>query len=228
DASSIGGSNFNGGTASATAVAGIATFAGLTLNDAADSYSVTAGGAGATSGVSNAFNVTATHLAVLAVANQRAGEPFQITAEARDANNTVAENFTGNVALDAAAVGGSNFVGGTRTAAAVAGTATFAGLVLNNAANGYVVSATAAGLTSGVSNSFNVTAGHLVVTTVIANMQAGTAFGVTVEARDGNNSVAENFTSSIALNASAIGGANFPGGTVNATASSGSVTFTGL
>ena len=62
--------------------------------------------------------MTATHLAVLAIANVRAGDPFNVTVEGRDANNNVAENFTGNVNLNAAATGGSNFNGGTANVAA--------------------------------------------------------------------------------------------------------------
>ena len=104
------------------------------------------------------FNVTATHLAVTtAMAGHTVGTPFNVTAQARDANNNLAENFTSNVNLNAAAVGGSNFNGGQQTVAAVGGVAAFANLVLNDAANGYTVTASAAGLTSGISNAFNVT-----------------------------------------------------------------------
>jgi hypothetical protein len=45
--------------------------------------------------------------------------------------------------------------------AATGGVATFTGLVLNTAANGYVITATAPGVIAGVSNSFNVTASSL-------------------------------------------------------------------
>jgi 6-phosphogluconolactonase (cycloisomerase 2 family) len=87
----------------------------------------------------------------------QAGTPFPVTVEARDANNALAENFTGSVALNAKAAGGANFEGGTPNAAAVAGVASFSGLVLNTAANSYVVVASSSGLIAGISNSFNVT-----------------------------------------------------------------------
>jgi hypothetical protein len=225
----IGGSNFNGGTRTESAVAGTLTFTGLTLNNAADNYQLTASSAGLINGLSSAFNVTATHLAVVALANVRAGDAFNAAVEARDANNAVAENFIGNVALNAAATGGSNFVGGTANVAATAGTASFVGVVLNNAADGYVVTASSAGLTSGISNAFNVTARQLVIATVVANMQAGTPFSVTVEARDANNAVAENFTGQVSLNAAApVGGSNFDGGQRTATAVAGTVSLTNL
>ncbi len=227
NAAAIGGSNFNAGTQSATAVAGSATLGGLALNDAANGYTITAQAAGLINGLSNAFNVTATHLAVLALPNVRSGDGFSVTVQARDANNGLAENFASNVALDAAAVGGSNFVGGTRNATSIAGVASF-NVALNNAANGYTATATSAGVTDGVSNAFNVSARQLLVTTVVANMQAGTPFSITVEARDGNNALAENFNGSIAINAAAVGGSNFNAGTQNASAVAGSATLGGL
>ena len=69
----------------------------------------------------------------------------------------MAENFSGNVSLDAIAPFGSNFVGGNKNVAAVAGVASFVGLVLNDAADNYRIAASSPGLISGVSNTFNVT-----------------------------------------------------------------------
>ena len=68
----------------------------------------------------------------------------------------MAENFNGNVTLEAAATGGSNFVGGTFEIPASAGTASIFGVVLNNAADGYTITASSPGLTGGTSNGFNV------------------------------------------------------------------------
>ena len=147
-----------------------------------------------------------------AVGDIQAGDPFAVTVEARDGNNTIAENFNATVGLDAAASGGSNFTVGTASTAAAAGTATFNGLVLNNAADNYAVTASTAGPFSGISNGFNVTASHLAVLPV-ANVRAGDPFNVTVEARDADNAVAENFTAIVSLSAAAVGGSNFVGGT---------------
>ena len=56
----------------------------------------------------------------------------------------LAENFAGNVILDAsAAIGGSNFNGGTQNATAAGGTASFTNLALNDAADGYMILASA-------------------------------------------------------------------------------------
>ena len=176
------------------AVGGSATFVGLVLNDAADGYTATAASPGLTSGVSNAFDAAPPRQLVITtvVPNHQAGTPLAVTVEARDANNSVAENFSGTVSLNAAATGGSNFVGGTKNVVAVAGVATFPGLVLNDAADNYSITASSPGLTDGLSNSFNVTATHLAIL-AIGNVRAGDPFNVTVQGRDANNNVAENF-----------------------------------
>ena len=94
----------------------------------------------------------------------RAGTPFGLGVEARDGNNAIAENFNGNITLNADARGGSNFVGGSQVLPAAAGSVSFGGLTLNNAANNYSVTASASGVAAGFSNNFNVTATHLAVT----------------------------------------------------------------
>ncbi|WP_258272945.1 hypothetical protein, partial [Escherichia coli] len=79
-----------------------------------------------------------------------------------------------------------------------------------NAADGYVLTASSPGFADGVSNAFNVAARQLVITTLIANMQAGTPFILTVQARDGDDNTAENFTSNVTLSAAApVGGSDF-------------------
>jgi hypothetical protein len=228
DAVAIGGSNFNGGTAHANANAGVASFGTLALNDAADAYTIGAGAAGVINATSNTFNITASHLTSPAVGDVRAGDPFSASVEAHDANDNIAENFVGNVSLDAAAAGGSNFIGGTAVSSAIAGAATIGNLTLTNAADGYTVTAGTAGLVDAVSGSFDVTARQLVITTTVADVEAGTPFAVQVEARDADNVTAENFAATVALDAAAAGGANFTGGTQGATAGGGAATFPSL
>ena len=134
-AAAVGGSNFTAGNVVA-ATNGVASF-NVFLNNAANTYQITASAAGLTDGLSSTFNVTATHLAILAIGNVQAGTPFNVTVQGRDADNNVAENFSGNVDVNASATGGSNFNGGQASVAAVGGSATFVGLVLNDAADGY-------------------------------------------------------------------------------------------
>ena len=97
----------------------------------------------------------------------------------------------------------------------------FTALSINNAANGYLITATttnpnpatgAAG--AGVqTTAFNVTFSTVFVaaisgTPVANNVVAGANFNLTVEARDANGNLAENFTGSFTLNANApdVGG----------------------
>ena len=237
DAAAIGGSNFTGGTQTAAAVAGVATFNSLTLNNAANSYLITGSAAGLSNGVSNAFNVTFTTLTVLPVGNVRAGDPFNVQVEARDANGVLAENFEASAALQLfnlqAAVVAS---GQTSFDAAVAptfggGTATFTGLSISNAANGYTFSAaTSSGgvVLDAIDAPFNVTARAVFVPPIFANHRAGTPLTFTVEARDANNVLAENFAGGLNLDAAAIGGSNFTGGTQTAAAVAGVATFNSL
>ena len=216
---------------SASAAAGSATFSGLTLRNAADGYVVTASStAGSTppnSGLSNSFNVTASHLAVLTLANIRAGDVFTVTVEARDIDNNVAENFTGSVSLAVnVPAGGSGFAAAPASMSATAGTATFTNLQLLNAADGYTVSAASAGLTGDTSNTFNVTARTLVMGS-IANVRAGDSFNVQVQALDAQAvpQLAENFNAAVTLAANVpAGGSGFATGSPQ-NASAGIVTF---
>jgi hypothetical protein len=153
------------------------------------------------------------------------GSVFTVKVEAVDANNTVDPTFTGTVTLHASAGGGSDFTHGD-TAPVIAGEATFS-VFLNNAANDYILTASAPGLADGVSNSFHVTAHHLSFLTPVTGMQAGTPSGLTIEARDANDNVAENFTGVVSLSAAATGGTNFTT-TPSASAVGGVATFSGL
>ena len=234
NAAAVGGSNFVGGTRNAAAVAGVASFANVLLNNAADFYQVTASAAGITDGLSNTFNVTFTTLAVLPVANMQAGTLFNVVVEARDANGVAAENFGAASALTLlnlqAAVPAT---GQTVFNAAVAptfggGLGTFTGLGINNAANGYTFAAQATStgvlVADAIDAAFNVTGTHLAVLAV-GNVRSGTVFNVTAQARDANNNVAENFTGNVNLNAAAVGGSNFTGGTQNEASVGGVATF---
>lgn len=227
-AAPIGGANFNGGSQATIASGGSALFDGLALNDAADGYTIDVSSAGLVGATSGSFNVTATHLAASPVTNVRAGDGFGVTVQARDANDNVAENFSDSISLGASATGGSNLASGTAHSAAAAGTVTFGNLVLNNAADGYVLTASSPGYDDVVSNSFNVTARQLVIVDELTNTQAGAPFAVTVEARDADNVTAENFAAAVAIDAAAVGGTNFTGGTQTAIAIGGATTFTSL
>jgi hypothetical protein len=138
-----------GGTTSAAAVAGVATFSGLTVATAAANLSLTASSAGF-SATSNAFAsvdpLAPTGLRfVTQPANVSLGTPFSVSVEFITSSNQRATTTTNAVALSA--TGGT--ISGTTTASAVAGLATFSGLTFSTAASNLVLTAS--------SGSFNVT-----------------------------------------------------------------------
>lgn len=225
-AAAAGGSDFTVGTP-VIADSGTATFTSFLAN-AADDYTLTATSSGLTQDESNTFDVTAYELAVGAVSNKKAGEALSVSVTGRDANADIAENFTGDIDLSAGAPGGSNFPDGDETMAAVAGTASLTNLVLNNAADGYTLTASSSGLTEGQSSAFDVTASHLAIPTLIGDKVIGEPFSATVEARDADDNVAENFAGNVTLSASAPEGSNFSSGDKVQTATAGVADFSNL
>src|SRR5213079_3273553 len=161
------------------AVAGVATFPNLRIDQAGVGYTLTAAfGTAQPVDTSTAFNITpgppppATHLAFTQQPPQttQAGAaivpPVQIAA--LDAAEHVVQGFTGAIglALEPASNGGT-LSGGTPINA-VNGIATFPSLSVDKAGTGYTLRATSPPLTAATSNTFTVTAppsGSLRVTT---------------------------------------------------------------
>src|SRR5213079_2667903 len=149
------------GTKTVAAVAGVATFPGLSIDKAGTGYTLTATGAGSTT--SAAFNITAGSATQLVFNVQpsttTAGTAITPAVEvtAQDGNGNTATGFTGNVTVAIGTNPSSGALSGTSTHAAVAGVATFAGLSIDKAGTGYTLTATGAGSTT--SSAFNITAG---------------------------------------------------------------------
>src|SRR5436190_113861 len=74
-----------------------------------------------------------------------------------DAGNVVT-GFTGLITVALGANPGGGTLAGTTSVNAVSGVATFSTLSINNAGNGYTLTASASGLTGATSASFNITA----------------------------------------------------------------------
>jgi hypothetical protein len=158
------GTNPSGGTLSGTATAvtnasGVATFAGLSINKAGAGYTLTATSAGKTSATSSAFTVTfgtATQLAVTqSPSDSFAGTVFfsQPVVTIQDAAGNTVTNATTTITMTAIAGAGLTCA----AKAAVSGIATFTGCLAANVGT-YTLTASAGGLTSGVSASFPVVA----------------------------------------------------------------------
>jgi len=227
------------GTTTATAVAGIATFATLRIDQAGIGYTFTATSPGLGTGTSPAFDVAAGPATGLFITVQPSGvqagaaitPPLQVTA--RDSLGNTATSFDGGVtiAIGTNAAGGT--LSGTATALAVSGVATFASLSIDKVGSGYTLTAAASGLTGASSVSFDVAPGpatQLTMTVQPAAATGGTVLtpAVVVTARDALGNTATAFSGSVtaALGTNPAGGTL--SGTVNVSAVAGVATFATL
>jgi hypothetical protein len=201
-----------GGTPTVAAFGGVATFSTLTIDKAGTGYTLTAVAAGLTGATSAAFDITsgsATQL-ILTVQPHNATAGATITpavqVTALDAGGNTATGFAGNVTV--AITSGTGKAGatlaGTRTVAAVAGVATFSALSIDSAGAGYTLTASASGLTSALSASFNITPGAAVSLVFTVQPTATTAGAVItpavrVTARDAFGNTATAFTGMVTV-----------------------------
>src|SRR5690349_12838896 len=216
------GSNPGGSTLSGTtpvaAVGGVATFGDLILNKTGTGYTLTASATGFSTVTSTAFDVTpgtATQLVFTVqpsntVAGAAISPPVQVTAA--DAGGNPVPGFSGSVSVTLGNNPGGSTLAGTTTVAAVNGVASFGDLSLNKTANGYWLTATATGLSTATSNSFNITAGtatQLVFGTEPSTTVAGHQItpAVKVRAVDALGNLVPSFSGSVSI---ALG--NNPGG----------------
>ncbi|HKS05042.1 MAG TPA: hypothetical protein VJR92_01915 [Gemmatimonadaceae bacterium] len=221
------------GTPTVVAVAGVATFANVTL-PIAGTYTLTAQSAGLTGATSNTFTIAAAAAAQLAftvqpsatVASAVIAPAIQVTA--RDQFGNTATSFAANISLGFGQSPIGATLGGTPTVAAVAGVATFANITLAVVGT-YSFTAQAIGLAGATSNTFAISpagATQLEFTTQPANVAAGAFVGtLTVTARDAGGNVATAFNGNVTLGlGQAPGGATLNGATL-VTAVNGVATF---
>jgi hypothetical protein len=140
-----------GGTLTATAAGGVATFSGLSQDLAARGETLQATSGTLTPAVTTPFAVTAaaaTQLGVTAEppASVTAGTGFGLVVAAEDPFGNIDPTFSGTVALALTGNTAGNTLGGTLSAPATGGTAVFAGLTLGLVAAGDTVTASSGGL----------------------------------------------------------------------------------
>ncbi|MHA8088644.1 beta strand repeat-containing protein, partial [Aquirufa sp. Wall-65K1] len=154
------GSGTLSGTKTVAAVAGVATFSDLSINNAATGYTLSATSSGLTGATSSTFNITTSGAAKLAFSvqpsNALAGNSISpaIKVQILDAagNPTTA---TDNITLSIDTNPASGTLSGTLTQAAVAGEATFTGISINkSSASTYKLKATSGSLTEAISSTF--------------------------------------------------------------------------
>ncbi len=150
-----------GGTLTATAVDGVATFSGLTLNTAGTGYTLEATASGLKTATTSDFNVVPAAPAQLVISSQppssvTAGGGFGLSVAAEDSFGNPTPTFSGSVTIALASTPDGATLGGTLTATAVDGVATFAGLTLNATGTGYTLEATAGGLKEATTSDLSV------------------------------------------------------------------------
>jgi subtilase family serine protease len=227
------------GTVTVSAVDGVATFSGLSINQAGIGYTLVAGDDALTSATSNAFNISAGISSKLAFTTQPGGGGVE-TAWNTQPVVTIQDTYGNTVTQDASSITlaiGTNLDGGTLsgivTVAAVAGVATFSGLSIDQAGTGYTLAASDGELAGATSDPFNITSGaatRLVFTTQPGGGTAGTFWNNQPVAaiQDAYGNTVTSDTSEVTLTLGTNPGGGILSGTATATAVAGVATFTGL
>lgn len=228
-----------GGTLSAPAVAGVATFPDLQIAKAGQPYSLQASALGVAGATSNSFAVVAGPAAALAIVTAPAGSAasgaplgVQPVLELRDGLGNVVPQA--GVTVTASVASGPGTLSGTVTALTNAsGRATFIDLAIIGSVGSYTLQFKAPGLTDAVSSAIAIGAGGATQLTFGAappttavNAQA-LAPALRVQLRDGTgNPVAQ---AGVPVTASLASGNGVLAGTLNAvTAANGEATFADL
>jgi streptogramin lyase len=151
-----------GGTLSATASNGVATFSGLTLTTAGSGYTLVVTSSGLGEGVTNAMTVTPAAPAQLVITQQppstvKVSSRFSMQASVEDAYGNVVTTATGRVSVAFASNPTGATLGGTLTVTASQGVASFTNLMINKTGSGYTLRVSGSGLTSATSNPIGVT-----------------------------------------------------------------------
>ena len=237
--------NPGGGTLTCTtnplaASSGVATFAGCTINKLGTGYTLIATATGLTSATSTSFNVTVGAAAQLAFTTQPSGGTAAVAwatqpaVTVQDAGGNTVTSSSASVTLAV----GTNPGGGTLTCTtnpvtASSGVATFAGCKINKSGAGYTLAASSAGLTSGTSGTFTITAGaatQLGFTTQPAGATGGTAWTTqpvaTIQDANGNTVTSSSASVTLAISTNPSGG-TLTCTTNPVTATSGVATFAG-
>lgn len=225
------------GTLTASINQGIATFSGLSIDQAGSGYALSISGSGFGSVTTSTFDVTPAAAAAVTIASGppsslAAGSAFGLTVDIDDAYGNLTTGYTGDVSLSLTGGPASGALSGTVEVAAYDGVATFSGLTIDQAGSGYAIVVTAAGTSGVTTEPFTVTpaapAQLVIATAPPATVTAGSDFGLTVLVEDAFGNLETGYTGALSLILS--GGP--PGaalqGTTTITASGGAALFTGL
>jgi streptogramin lyase len=226
-----------GGTLSVTASGGIATFSDLTLDTAAQGYTLQVSATGVASATTSAVTVNPAPPSQLVITQQpptsvTAGTAFSVQATIEDQYRNVEMGDNATLTVGLGNNPGGATLGGTLTEAASQGVANFDGLNLSAAGVGYTLLVSTSGLPSATTDPITVPtvqASRLVVIQEPpASISAGNSFELSVAAEDSYGDLAPTFngTVSVALGTCPVGASL--GGTVTGTAVNGIAGFSGL
>ncbi|HET7250071.1 MAG TPA: hypothetical protein VFI79_09515 [Gemmatimonadales bacterium] len=232
-----GGGTLTGGTT--VAVAGVATFSGLSIDKIGSGYTLKASSAGLPTITSTAFDIIPAPATKLVFSVQpsstTAGATItpavQVTAQ--DAQGNTVTSFTGSVTMSIGTNPGGGSLSGTKTVVAAGGVATFSDLSINRNGNGYTLSASSSGLAGATSTTFNILVGPLSALAFTAQPVTTTATTtiappVQVTARDSVGNTITSFTSNVTVSISANPGGGTLSGTTTVAAVAGVATFSNL
>jgi hypothetical protein len=239
------GANPAGGTLSGTrtvaAVAGVASFSGLSIDNTGTGYTLAATSSGLTGATSGSFNITAPPVPTalgFVVQPSNAGVGSAITppvqVEIRDQTGARITTATNDVTLAIGTNPSGGTLSGTTTVAAVSGVATFSGLSIDQAGTGYRLAASSSGLTGASSSAFNINAAPVPSALGFSVQPSSAVVGaaitpaVQVEVRDQFGARLTTATNSITLAIGTNPGGGTLSGTTTVAAVNGVATFSGL
>jgi VCBS repeat-containing protein len=178
------GSNPSAGTLSGTttvsAVNGVATFAGLSIDRSGNGYTLTASASGLTAVTSPSFDIVpgaANRLVFITGPSDRiVGEKFSpaIQVQVQDAGGNPVLTASGQITITSSVTG---TLTGTSTATPVGGTATFNNLAVNKAGTAYTLTALASGVSSATSDPFDVAKASTTILITSKNPAGSSVFG---------------------------------------------------
>jgi hypothetical protein len=240
-------SNPGGGSLTCTAnpvaaTSGLASYTGCKIDKSGNGYTLIASSSGLTSATSTSFNIAVGAATKLVFTQQPGGGTggtsfaTQPIVAVEDAGGNIVTTDTSTITV--ARTSGTGTSGATLTCtanalAATAGISTFAGCRIDKSGNNYTVTATASGLTSAVSSTFNVTIGAAVQlaftqqpSTTLAGDVINPAPRVAVQDAGGNTITSSTATITLAIGTNPSSG--HLSGTLSVNAVSGVATFSNL
>jgi MYXO-CTERM domain-containing protein len=227
------------GTLVVAATAGVVSYADLSLDKVGTGYTLSASASGMTSVTSAPFNITPAAATRVAFFVQPVSTPAgqfitpAVVVEAQDPFGNRATSYSGAITLELGNNPGPSTLSGSLSGPAINGARAFGDLMLDRTAMGYTLVATATGLASATSQSFDVLPGaatSLVFAIQPSDTVAGAAItpAVRVEVRDSQGNLVPSFNENITITIGTNPGAATLGGTATQAASGGVALFADL